>query len=331
MPRAKEFLVSVADVAFFHNGMLAFTGTTALNTSISVEMSDQEVTGGKGSQLLYTFKYGRRVNPTIEMAEWNLAYIAANVGSDIFEGFRDVFSVAECVTLTDGVGTLAHTPVDNVYVELENGETKTIEPDGVSITVEGVTGVVKVYATYRYSTLTKTVTINSDTAPMVGQLILTAEKHDNKKGKVGEVQIDIPSFQLSGNFEISMEAEGTTTTSMEGNALAIEGASCTDGAVYAYIHEINENATAVEVAEIAAMPAVVTIATGETVNLKVIGIRGGLYSNVELDIKECNITSDESSVASVTEGVISGVGEGTTYINVDYNGVKDVVKVTVTA
>ena len=40
---SKDFLVSVADAAYFVNGMLAFTGTTALNTSISVSMEDQEV------------------------------------------------------------------------------------------------------------------------------------------------------------------------------------------------------------------------------------------------------------------------------------------------
>lgn len=44
--KSKDFLVSTADVVFMHNGMLAFTGTTSLNTSISVSMEDQEITGG---------------------------------------------------------------------------------------------------------------------------------------------------------------------------------------------------------------------------------------------------------------------------------------------
>ena len=46
---SKDFLVSVADVAFYVDGALAFTGTTALNTSISVSMEDQEVTSGRGA------------------------------------------------------------------------------------------------------------------------------------------------------------------------------------------------------------------------------------------------------------------------------------------
>ena len=63
---SKDFLVSVADAAYFVNGMLAFTGTTALNTSISVSMEDQEVTGGKGAMTLYKYKYGRKLAPKIE-------------------------------------------------------------------------------------------------------------------------------------------------------------------------------------------------------------------------------------------------------------------------
>ena len=72
--RSKDFLVSTADVAFFVNDVLAFTGTTSLNTSISVSMEDQEITGGKGNKTLYKFKYGRKLAPSIEMAEWNLSY-----------------------------------------------------------------------------------------------------------------------------------------------------------------------------------------------------------------------------------------------------------------
>ena len=108
---SKDFLVSVADVAFYVDGALAFTGTTALNTSISVSMEDQEVTGGKGAKTLFKYKYGRKLSPTIEMADWNLSYIAANTGSQIATALRDVCAIAECVTLTKGVGTLAHEPV----------------------------------------------------------------------------------------------------------------------------------------------------------------------------------------------------------------------------
>ena len=234
--RSKDFLVSTADVAFIVNGMLAFTGTTSLNTSISVSMEDQEITGGKGGKTLYKYKYGRKLSPSIEMADWNLAYIAANVGSSIFEGLKDVFTVAECVTLTKGVGTLKKVPVGKVFIEKADGTTVDVTPTGSVITVGEMDGTI--LATYQYNTNIKRITIDAESTPMIGELILTADKHNNKKGKVGEVQIDIPSFQLSGAFDISLEAGGNTTTTLNGDALAVSGSSCSDGSVYAYISEI---------------------------------------------------------------------------------------------
>ena len=326
--RSKDFLVSTADVAFLVNGQLAFTGTTSLNTSISVSMEDQEITGGKGNKTLYKYKYGRKLAPSIEMAEWNLAYIAANVGSTVFEGLKDVFAVAECVTLTNGVGTLNKVPTGKVFVEKADGTNVEVEPVGSTITVGDLNG--KVLATYQYNTTVKRVTIDAESTPLVGELVMTADKHNNKKGKVGEVQIDIPSFQLSGTFDISLEASGTTTTKLDGDALAVEGASCADGSVYAYITEIPSVASSVAVNDLAVTPAVINIAVHEEKKLNIIGIKGGLYSNVSIDAKDCVISSDEPSKATVSDGVVKGVAEGTTYINVAYGDVKDVVKVTVT-
>ena len=324
---SKDFLVSTADVAFIVNGMLAFTGTTSLNTSISVSMEDQEITGGKGNKTLYKYKYGRKLAPSIEMAEWNLAYIAANVGTTIFEGLKDLFAVAECVTLTSGGGTLRYVPVGNVFVEKADGSTVEVTPVGSTITVGDADDTIR--ATYQYSTTVKRVTIDAESTPMVGELILTADKHNNLKGKIGEVQIDVPSFQLSGTFDISLEASGTTTTKLDGDALAVEGATCSDGSVYAYITEIPSQASTLAVSDIAVTPAVINLAATETKNISVIGIKGGLYSNVGIDVADCVITSDDSKVATVANGVVTAVAIGTTYINVDYNGIKDIVKVVV--
>lgn len=327
MEKSKDFLVSTADVAFIVNGTLAFTGTTSLNTSISVSMEDQEITGGKGNKTLYKYKYGRKLAPSIEMAEWNLAYIAANVGSSIFEGLRDVFAVSECVTLTNGTGTLQKVPVGKVYVEKADGSSIEVTPAGSTITIGN--GNENVLVTYQYNTTVKRVTIDAESAPLVGKLILTADKHNNKTGKVGEVQIEVPSFQLSGTFDISLEASGSTTTKLDGDALAVNGASCSDGSVYAYITDIPSAASAITISDIAVTPAEINLAANETMNLSVIGIKGGLYSNVSIDIPECNITSEDTAIATVVNGTVTGVAAGVTYINIEYNGIKDFVKVTV--
>lgn len=325
--RSKDFLVSTADVAFFVNDMLAFTGTTSLNTSISVSMEDQEVTGGKGNKTLYKYKYGRKLAPSIEMAEWNLAYLAANVGSTIFEGMKDVFAVAECVTLVNGVGILKKAPVGNVFVEIPNGSTLEVEPDGSTITVGTMNS--NVLVTYQYNTGVKRVAVDAESTPFVGRLVMSADKHNNKMGKVGEVQIEIPSFQLSGTFDISLEAGGTTTTKLDGDALAVDSASCSDGSVYAFITEIPSKESAVSVSDIAVTPAVIELAAGETKPLTIIGIKGGLYSNVEIDPADCTITPEDEAVATAEYGTVTAVAAGTTYINVEYGEAADMVRVIV--
>lgn len=327
MKHSKDFIVSTADVAFFVNDMLAFTGTTSLNTSIAVSMEDQEITGGKGNKVLYKYKYGRKLAPSIEMAEWNLGYLAANVGSTIFEGLKDVFSVAECVTLKNGTGSLKKVPVGKVYVEKPDGSTVEVTPDGSTITIGESND--SVLATYQYSTNVKRVTVDTQSAPFIGRLVLSADKHNNKKGKVGEVQIEIPSFQLNGTFDISLEAGGNTTTKLDGDALAVEGACCSDGSVYAYISEIPSAESAVAVTEIAATPAVLNLKVNETQPVHIIGIKGGLYSNVSIDASDCVITAKDTAIATVENGVVTGVASGTTYVNVAYGDIKDVIQVNV--
>lgn len=326
---SKDFLVSVADVAYLVNGMLAFTGTTALNTSISVSMEDQEVTGGKGAMTLYKYKYGRKLAPKIEMADWNLAYIAVNTGSAIAEGLKDAYVIAECVTLVKGVGTLKKVPVGEVFVEKEDGSTLKVNPVGSTITVGSENVTVK--ATYKFSTKCKHITIDANSIPMVGELVLSADKCNNKKGKVGEVQIVIPSFQPNGTFDISLEAEGVTSTTIEGDALAVEGDSCSDGAVYAYINEVTSVESTISVSDIAVTPAVFSLKKNAKQPLSVVGIRGGVYANIALDANECVFTSETPGTATVADGVVTGVAAGTTYIDVKYGDVHDTVKVTVTA
>lgn len=325
--KSKDFVVSTADVAFYHNGILAFTGNTSLNTSIAVSMEDQEITGGKGNKTLYKYKYGRKVSPSIEVAEWKLPYIAANVGSPICEGLKDVYAIAECVTITNGIGILKKLPVGNVFVEKGDGSIVEVKPSGTTITITGTDGTVN--ATYQYNTNVKRVTIDAESAPMIGRLVLTADKHNNQKGKVGELQIEIPSFQLSGTFDITLESGGSTTTKLDGDALAVPGISCADGLVYGYVTEIPSEESTIAVSDIAATPAVVNLAVDESTSISVIGIKGGLYSNISIDAKDCTITSDDSAIATVLNGVITGIAAGNTLINVTYNGITDVIKVVV--
>ena len=335
----KNFLVSTADFALYYNDILACTGTTNLNTSVEVSMQEQNVNAGKGNKLVYSFKYGRELNVTLEAANWDVRYIAANTGSKIAEGLTDVYKLGECVQLTNGIGMLSTTPIKDVAIELPGGDIITITPSKGSPTTVDLTAFglkdESVKATYQYNRVAKSITIDADTAPNVFKLVLDADKHNNKLGKVGSIQIIIPSYQPSGNFTMNFTPDGVASTNIDGKALAVEGDKCSDGsAVYAYVKEFDDTASAIAVTEIAATPATINLDhsdTSTTATISVVGLKGALYSPIELNNADCTFVSDHAEYATVGEhdGVVTAVAAGTAKITATYDGKTAEVEVTV--
>lgn len=331
--KEKNFLVSTADFAYYVKDVLACTGTTNLNTSIDVSMQEQNVNGGKGNKLVYSYKYGRELAITLESADWKLEYIAANVGSAIAMGLHEVYNIAECVDIINGIGTLKAVPIGDVAVELNDGSIVTVTPtkSTIDLTANGVTtGTVQ--ATYKHSATTKRVTIDADSTPMVGTLILDSDRHSNTKGKIGSVKITVPSYQLNGSFSMNFTPDGVVSTNMDGKALAVAGDRCSDGSgVYAYIDEIDDSVSALTVNDIAVTPAVIALGVGEDKTLSVIGLKGGLYSPVKIDNDLCIFASDSADVATVgaNDGIVHAVAAGKAVISITYGVNKDVVSVTV--
>lgn len=331
MANEKNFLVSTADFALFYNGMLACTGTTNLNTSIEVSMQEQNINAGKGNKLVYSYKYGRELAVTLEAADWKLEYVAIQSGNDIKIQLEDMYKIAECVTINSGIGVLPVEPIGDVAVELSDGTIVIVTPSNntIDLKANGVEAG-KVNVTYKYRNIAKSVVIDADTSPKVYQLVLTADRHNNRVGKVGEVQIEVPSYQPSGNFTINFTPDGVSSANIDGKALAVDGDTCESGsAVYAYIREVDDTASAITVSDIAVTPGAFALAVDETKELSVIGLKGGMYSSIEVDNADCAFVSDTVGVATVEGGVVKGVSAGKAIITVTYQGHKDVVEVTV--
>lgn len=333
--KAKNFLVSTADFALFFNEMLACTGTVNLNTSIEVTMQEQNINAGKGNKLVYSYKYGREMNITLEAANWDLRYLAVNLGKDINVKLDDAYDIYKCVTINDGIGILPNTPIGNVDVEISADNAINVVPNGNTIDLKpyGIeSGTVNV--TYKFREMSQTIVIDAETSPKVYKLILTADKHNNKLGKVGTVEIEVPSFQPSGNFNIEFTPDGVTSTSIEGKAFAVEGDTCDSGnAVYAYVRERSDEEYKIIVSEIAGTPGVIELdSTDKTkiVTISVIGVKGAMYSNIELDNTDCTFVSDTPSVATVdTDGIVTAVSAGTAKITITYGGISDEIDVIV--
>ncbi len=336
--RGKEFVVSVADFAFYIDGVLACTGVTNLSSSISVSMQEQAVNAGKGNQKIFSYKYGRELTAELEAADWKLEYIALQTGSQIVKGIQDFYSLNECVTLTNGIGTLGKTPIEGakVGVELPNGTFVEVAPEGTTIdlTAFGLTKEM-VKATYQYDVVAKRITIDAESTPYVGKLVLQADKHNSKRGKIGTVEIVIPSYSLDGNFDISFTPDGVVSTTLSGTALAVEGDTCSDGAaVYAYITEIDDNDDTIAVSEIAISAPTKTIKVDGTTQLAVVGILGAMYKPIEIDASEVtfSVDTDSAAIVSVGEktGLVTGLGAGTATVKALYGSLEDTISITVT-
>jgi hypothetical protein len=321
MGQTREFLVSTADFAMYYNDILACTGTTNLNTSIDVSMQEQNVNAGKGNGLAYSYKYGRELACTLEAANWDLRYLATNLGNDIVNQLSDIYSINECVQLTAGIGSVAKLPIGDVAVLMADGTIVTVTPVGKVIDLTATTtGNVMVNATYKYSGLAKTIVIDADTAPKIYRLVLDADRHNTKIGKVGSLQIEIPSYQPSGNFNMNFTPDGVSSTNIDGKALKVEGDTCSSGsAVYAYVREYNADADVFTIDEIIATPSTVDITGTGTYTLRVRGLKEN-YMPMEIENADCTFASDAVGVATVgaTTGIVTGVSAGEAVITVSY-------------
>lgn len=336
--KGKEFVVSVADFAFYINDVLACTGTTNLSSSISVSMQEQAVNAGKGNQKVFSYKYGRELTAELEAADWKLEYIALQSGSQISKGIKDFYSLNECVTLVDGIGTIDYTPIQGakIGVELPNGTFQEVEADGTTIdlTAFGLTNE-KVRVTYQYNAMSKRITIDAESTPYVGKLILQADKHNSRKGKVGTVEIVIPAYSLDGNFDISFTPDGVVSTKLSGTALAVEGDTCSDGgAVYAYITEKDNDDAEIGVSDIVIVAPATSIKTGATMDLSVEGIISSLYAPIQLDVSKVtfSVTPGEATGTSVganTGKVTAGSTPGTATIKAVFGDFEDEIEITV--
>ena len=85
--------------------------------------------------------------------------------------------------------------------------------------------------------------------------------------------------------------------------------------------------------EIAGTPGVIELdSTDKTkiVTISVIGVKGAMYSNIELDNTDCTFVSDTPSVATVdTDGIVTAVSAGTAKITITYGGISDEIDVIV--
>jgi hypothetical protein len=290
---ANKFLVSVADVIGRNSttGALLFRGVANINSAFTMATQKTDVRGGINNPLLYVYYHDREITVSIESATFEKSLLALNAGTSVANGTLTV-AKQESVTLSSGSGNLTETATSN--------QTVTAIYDYSETEVDYVTG---------YATL-----------PPTGiELIMTSEVRDTTNTKIYDFQIIIPNFNISGNYTMSLAANGVSNQKIEGAALVKAAA----GGDYYYIAKwIPSAAGTVSYSDVAMTPSVITFSAAvkpDTEQITTLGIRGGLMANVNITTSASYART--SGCTTITVGSGTGLVTGTSAIANSHNAV----------
>ena len=322
-----KFLVSVADAVLLdpNTGNAIAYGTTNINSALNLTTAETQVRAGINNALLYTYIHDRSVEVVIEQATFDKNIVALNAGQSIVNQAVNVLQT-DCIVLSSsGSGLITLTPIGDVNVFLPNGTVETVTPSTKTITVSSGANQ-KVTAVYTTSVSADQITIETTTPPSVVNLTLIAEVRDNTGVIVEKMQVNIPRYQVDGNYNLALTANGVSSQSLNGKALAVASTDCASGEYYAKISWIPVSTASVAYSSIAAIPSTITFAVGstlQTAQISVLGIRGGLYANTNItDL--CTFALSGSSVGNITCGSATGLVSSGSSITAAHTGVVSV-------
>ncbi len=304
-----EFLVSVANAIVRNSstGEAMYYGKADITSAFTLSMTATDVRAGINNPLLYSYYHDRNVEVKIEEAIFNTTILGLNVGQLVSSGAVNV-TQTDCIVLASGSGTLTCTPVGNVDVLLPNGNWVNVTPTGTTIYV-AAGGNQRIDAVYITSKTADRITVETTTPPTVVDLTLIAEIRDNTGTLIKYLQINVPRFQVSGNYTLSLAANGVSNQALDGKALAVASTDCATGEYYAKVTWVPVTFTA-SYSWIVALPNPSNFASGATVRtqqLTVSGYRGGIYGTT-------NITTS-ASFAMLANG-----NSGSPYFSVSSGG-----------
>lgn len=253
----KYFIAGVGRALLFKGETLFADCRTLADSSITIGVTAEDIRGGEGNKLWGQYFHDSSFSMKLTDIMFNLEYVAANVGADIAAG-GDVFKT-EALKAEGGVLTLAKAPVPVVtngaakvfYRKASDANAEMLAAIAVDnkITVGGADDNADYCVLYRYNDeAAQVVTVNAQFIPETLHAVLTVALYSGDScnieasTKVGEIEIDIPRFQLTGAMDISMTATGASQTPLEGNALASGCAGCDGDGIYATITKVLFNA-----------------------------------------------------------------------------------------
>jgi len=310
---SQNFLVTVADAIIRDSatGEALAYGIANIDSALTITTQATEVRGGRNNPLLYSYIHDRKVEVKITEATFNKTILALNAGTSVLNSSITAVKTDCLVLSASGSGTLVDTPLGDVSVVLPNGLIEVVTPTAKVITTSGGADA-RVTAIYDYTVTADQITFETIKPPSVVDLTLIAEERDNTGVIQNYVQINIPSFQVTGNYTLSFAANGVSNQALEGSALAVASSDCATGEYYAKVTWVAAADATPGVLSLAASPATLSfsVAAGlpKTKQITLWGIRGGLFSNVNVTTSASFIVTSGSTtlVANYNVGLHTG-------------------------
>lgn len=326
-------LVSVADVLFFDPISDAYIGEglALTNSTLTQEVQSIEQRGGYLNALLFDIKHSKTLTVEMESATFKMEYLAFQTGTSIQTALTGVYEFGDCVSFTGGKGETSKTPIGNVYVRMPNGTVKSVAPTGKSIDIGMASFNGQSQVIYMYNDNVQALTIDTKTQPLTVKAVLRIHTL-TQDGVEGYLEIIIPRLKFDGSITLNLSSDAVSTFGFSGTAQ--EYADDCGNAYYAQVKRILPEAE-IAVESIVASPNVMNLTLGgnfASATANVIGIRSTPYANTIMDNSKLTFESTDAQTASVTpQGVVTGKKAGNTTIKVTYEGLQDLISVTVAA
>lgn len=243
----KRLIADVFTLDFLKDEKTVISCDALTDSTIDITVSEKEVRGGQGNNLIATLHSGRDISIKANDVAFDFGVLATNLGSQIVAaagvGYvpRKVYKVDLAVEAK--TVTLEKAPIDKEKLEIfdKDGKSLAVTTDytiaGAVLTLvgskvnEGDEITVNAYS-YKTNATTENISITADTYPSGGKLILTTLEIDaTSETPVATIQFVFPLAKPSGNISFSTSSERDAMKSAL-DFKVIKGATSEIGYVY---------------------------------------------------------------------------------------------------
>lgn len=338
-------------ILFVGNQLWAVADTLS-DSTFNFSITADDIRGGKKNTLLAQYFHDPNLGINLTNALFNFDDIALMLGGTINPYGLD-FMEEQLTAAAGGVLTATQTPVA-VAGETIGWYRKPTETTwtvgtftGNTMTIAGASATDVYCIKYFWNNENaRSFEINAEYQPAEVHLVILQDLFsvERRSGAVapgaraGVMITDIPRFQLNGSLDLDFSAGSNASTSLAGNALAInDEATCEDDFIFGTMTESIEGAVWQEnVIAVAVADNEIELGTGESITLSVYAVFGNNMASQLKDNSNFTFTVDSGTSATVnTSGVVTAdaATTGDTYISVTLTGYDNaaagIVKVTV--